>query len=353
MIDKIKELAGQTEDQVAENFTPYRVIADHVRAASFLIADGVVPGNIGRNYICRMIIRRAARFGTKLGLNDPFLAKVAEVTIDLYGKAFPELMKNKTSILDNLTREEKRFARTVETGLSYLEDVMNDMKISGAHVIDGKKAFELYASHGLPLELTRDIVRENGLEVVEDGFKRAMEEHRLQSGGGKAMGQMGGDQVELYRKVFSKLVQDNKLSESGIEYNPYQWLSATGEVLAIFTDGNEVQSVETDSPIEIIVPKTGFYIESGGQVADTGWIMAANGSWEIEITEAKRLAAGVIVHFGVVTRGTPKVGDAVKVNVDRERRMPSYHGRCGDECRFRLAGLPRERWVLEPLPCLS
>ena len=321
LIEKIRELAGQTEVQVSENFTPYRVIADHVRAASFLIADGVVPGNIGRNYICRMIIRRAARFGTKLGLTDPFLARVAEVTVDLYGKAFPELTKNRASILDNLTREEKRFARTVETGLSYLEDVMKDMKKSGLQLLDGKKAFELYATHGLPLELTRDIVRENGLEVEEEGFKQAMEEHRLQSGGGKALGQMGGDHVELYRNVFSRLVKDGKLTASGIEYNPYQWLSTAGEVLALITGRDEVNSVETDSAVEIIVPRTGFYIESGGQVADTGWIMASDGSWEVEIAEVKRPAAGVIVHYGVVTRGTPKVGDSAKVIVDRERRM--------------------------------
>jgi alanyl-tRNA synthetase len=321
LIEKIQELAGQTENQVAENFTPYRVIADHVRAASFLISDGVVPGNIGRNYICRMIIRRAARFGTKLGLTDPFLSKVAEVTIALYGEAFPDLTKNRASILDNLTREEKRFARTVETGLSFLEDIMKGMKNSGLHRLQGNKAFELYATHGLPLELTRDIVRENGLEVEEDGFKQAMEEHRLQSGGGKALGKMVGDHVELYRTVFSRLVKDRKLMDGGVEYNPYQWLSATGEVLAMFTGKDEVDSVEMDSPVEIIVPKTGFYIESGGQVADTGWIMASDGSWEVEISEAKRQTAGVIVHYGVVTRGTPKVGDAVKVIVDRERRI--------------------------------
>ena len=277
MIEKIQELAGQTTEQVSANFTPYRVIADHVRAATFLIADGVVPGNIGRNYVCRMIIRRAARFGSKLGLNEPFLAKIAEVTISLYGQAFPELVKNSATILDNLTREEKRFARTVESGVGYLDEILVEMKKTGTSTLDGKKAFELYATHGLPLELTRDIVREEGLEVDERGFKEAMEEHRLQSGAGKAFGQMSGDKVEMYRATLSTLVKNGKLSDSGVEYNPYEWLSTKGEVLALFSDGIAISSAETDTPIEIIVPKTGFYIESGGQVA----IQAGSRLWMV------------------------------------------------------------------------
>lgn len=321
MIEKIQELAGQTTEQVNANFTPYRVIADHVRAATFLIADGVVPGNIGRNYICRMIIRRAARFGSKIGLSAPFLSKVAEVTIALYGQAYPELNKNAATILDNLTREEKRFARTVESGVGYLDDLLAEMKSSNTAVLGGKKAFELYATHGLPLELTRDIARENGLEVDEVGFKTALEEHRLQSGAGKAFGKMGGDQVELYRSTFAPLTRDGKLSASGVEYNPYEWFNIAGNVLSLFSDGAQVENAETDSLVEIIVPKTGFYIESGGQVADSGWIQAQDGSWEVEVSEAKRPAAGVIVHYGMVTRGTPRVGDQVNVVVDRERRI--------------------------------
>lgn len=321
MIEKIQDLAGQTKEQVSANFTPYRVIADHVRAASFLIADGVVPGNIGRNYICRMIIRRAARFGTKIGLADPFLAKISEVVISLYGEAFPELQKNAETILENLTREEKRFARTVESGVGILNEMLDELQKRGGSILDGKKAFELYATHGLPLELTRDIAREQGLEVDEAGFKNAMEEHRVQSGAGKAFGTMGGDKVDIYRQVLSDLVSSKKLTESGVEYNPYEWLISDGEILTIFVDDKKVESAETDSLIEVIVPRTGFYIESGGQVADSGWIQAADGTWEIEVSEAKRPAAGVIVHLGVVTRGTPRIGDKVKVVVDRSRRL--------------------------------
>jgi alanyl-tRNA synthetase len=321
LIEKVQELAGHSSDQVEANFTPYRVVADHTRAAAFLIADGVVPGNIGRNYICRMIIRRAARFGSKIGLSDPFLAKVAEVMIGVYGEAFPELLKNKLTILENLTREEKRFARTVESGVGYLDEMLEEMKKSGEKTLDGKLAFELYATHGLPLELTRDIARENGLDVDEPGFKKAMDEHRIQSGAGKAFGNQGGEGVEIYKNALKKLTEGKKLSDSGVDYNPYDWLSIDGELLALFSEGVSIASAEVDSVVEVIVPRTGFYIESGGQVADTGWIQAQDGSWEVEVSEVKRPAAGVIIHSGIVTRGTPHLGDSVRVVVDQNRRM--------------------------------
>ncbi|PKN84835.1 MAG: alanine--tRNA ligase, partial [Chloroflexi bacterium HGW-Chloroflexi-7] len=170
LVDRIRSLANKTVEEMDANFTPYRVIADHTRAVTFLIGDGVVPGNMGRNYICRMIIRRAARFGAKLGLTEPFLAKIAEVVINNYGEAYPELEKNRIAILDNLTREEKRFARTVEEGYGYLDELLNELKKTGGKVLDGNKAFELYATHGLPFELTRDVAQEQDLNVDEAGF---------------------------------------------------------------------------------------------------------------------------------------------------------------------------------------
>jgi alanyl-tRNA synthetase len=197
-----------------DNFTPYRVVADHTRAVTFLIADGVVPGNVGRNYVCRMIIRRAARFASKIGLTAPFMAKIAEVVIDQYGAAYPELVQNRQTILDNLTREEMRFQRTVESGLGQLNDLMEEMKKNGVKVLDGTKAFDLYATHGLPLELTRDVAREVDLEVDEEGFLNAMKEHRVQSGAGKAFGSMGGEDVDVYRGAFEKLVSREKLPQS-------------------------------------------------------------------------------------------------------------------------------------------
>ncbi len=183
LMKTIQSLAGQNDNQMMENFTPYRVIADHARACSFLIADGVIPGNTGRNYITRMIARRAARFGGKIGLDKPFLAKVAEAVVNNYGAAYPELEKNKKTIFDNLTREEIRFHRTLESGMGQLDDFIEEMNKDNINKLNGEQAFELYATHGLPLEITRDILEERGLSVDDIGFKTAMDEHRIASGG--------------------------------------------------------------------------------------------------------------------------------------------------------------------------
>jgi alanyl-tRNA synthetase len=321
LMDKIRELNHTTVAEMDANFTPYRVVADHTRAVTFLIADGVVPGNIGRNYVCRMIIRRAARFASKIGLTAPFMAQIAAVVIDHYGVAYPELVQHRQTILDSLTREEKRFQRTVESGLGHLNDLLDEMKKSGEKVLDGGKAFDLYATHGLPLELTRDVAREVDLEVDETGFKRAMEEHKVQSGAGKAFGSMGGEDVEVYRGAFEKLVSRGKLPPGGVAYNPYEWLEREDEVLALFSEGDELEQALVGQPVEVILPETGFYIESGGQVSDAGRIVAKDGSWAVSVDEVRRPAAGVIIHIGTVEKGSPKVGDMAIVSVDKAHRM--------------------------------
>jgi alanyl-tRNA synthetase len=204
MLDAVQRLTGHTDQEREANLTPYRVIADHSRAAAFLIADGVVPGNIGRNYIARMIIRRAARFGQKIGLNEPFLALVAQAVIDNYSEFYPELRRNQATILDNLTREEQRFQRTVEAGVAKLENLLTRLKTTGKYSLPGEQAFDLYATYGLPVEITRDIAREMDLDVDERGFRAAMEEHRLASGAGEVFGVMGGEQTDIYRSVLDE-----------------------------------------------------------------------------------------------------------------------------------------------------
>jgi alanyl-tRNA synthetase len=206
-LDVLRGLTGATEKQMLADFTPYRVICDHVRAASFLIADGVVPGNTGRNYVTRMIIRRAARFGGKIGLTEPFLARVAEAVIETYGGFYPDLEKSRSPILDNLTREEVRFARTIESGTAQLQNLLDALSVErrrGA-LLNGARAFELYATYGLPLEIARDIAREQGLDVVEAGFRAAIDQHRVASGGGKAMGSLGGEDAAIFRAYFPRL----------------------------------------------------------------------------------------------------------------------------------------------------
>ncbi|TAK14894.1 MAG: alanine--tRNA ligase [Anaerolineae bacterium] len=320
MIEQIQELARHSDKQREESFTPYRVIADHVRAASFLIADGVVPGNLGRNYVARMVIRRAARFGGKIGLNEPFLAHLAANLIDMYGGAYPELVRNRAAILDNLTREEERFQRTVEGGIANLEGQLNQLSDSGS-TLSGEQAFELYATFGLPLEITRDVARERGLDVDEEGFRRAMEEHRLASGGGKSMGALGGEDVAIYRSLLQELQSTGALPESGVAYDPYQSLTAEGDLLGIIRDGESVKSAANGDDVIVILPNTCFYIASGGQIADTGTIQSKDGKWLIAVTDVFRPAAGIVAHAGVVKKGKPTVGDSSHASVNAARRL--------------------------------
>jgi len=319
-LDAVRALTGDSLEQMYASFTPYRVIADHARAASFLIADGVVPGNVGRNYICRMIIRRAARFGTKIGLHEPFLAKAAEAIIAAYGDFYPELEKSRAAIRDNLTREEVRFARTVESGTAYLQGMLDELKKSGKKTLDGRRAFDLYATYGLPFEITRDIAREQDLDVDEAGFKSGMEEHRLASGGGKAMGKMGGEDAEFYAGIVKELEKSGELGQNGVEYNPYDWMQVEGPVLALVANRQLLESAGAGDRVEVLLPKTGFYVESGGQVSDSGSIQARDGSWEIEVEELRKPAAGAIVHVGEVIFGHPKAGDLAIAHVYAERR---------------------------------
>lgn len=335
LIQKTQELTGHTDDEREVNFTPYRVIADHARTAAFLIADGVVPGNTGRNYVTRMIIRRAARFGSKIGLHHPFLAHIAEKVIEGYGDFYPELTLNRQAIIDSITREEKRFQRTVEGGVAKLEQIMQHPSAFTNNQIPGKQAFELYATYGLPLEITRDIVREQGLEVDEPGFHIAMEEHRLASGAG-AFGEMTADEVDIYHPLLEDLQTRGLLSKEGVIYDPYSTLEIEGEVLALVVDGQSMPDAHPGESVEIILPRTCFYVESGGQVSDTGQISSKldrpqkessklplrhkDGGWEIHVTDMRKPVAGVIVHVGNVVFGQPRVGERATARVEVERR---------------------------------
>ncbi|MFN2300109.1 MAG: alanine--tRNA ligase, partial [Anaerolineales bacterium] len=232
-----QKLTGQTDKQREAQFTEYRVIADHARAAAFLIADGVVPGNIGRNYICRMIIRRAALFGKKLNLEGPFLSKIAETVIATYRDAYPELESNREAICSALELEERRFQATVEVGLNYLSEIQAALRREGTKTLDGRRAFDLYATYGLPLEITRDVLRQDGITVDGEGFRRAMDEHREISGAAQAMGEMTGKDAARYQGLLEALQHDGLLPESGVEYDPYSTFQLDEPVLAILRDG--------------------------------------------------------------------------------------------------------------------
>ncbi len=327
LIEAVQELSGHTDQERDDNFTPYRVIADHARAATFLITDGVVPGNLGRNYVCRMIIRRGYRFGGHLGLDSPFLATIASVVIDLYQVAYPELKQNRKIILDTITREEEQFQQTLENATLHLEDLLDFVQEQKLTVLSGEKAAYLYTTTGMPLEITRDIARERDLEVDEEGFHKAMEEHRIVSGGGQAMGDVGGEEVEFYRELLSSMQKEGELDSGGVGYNPYGPLTIEGKILALIKEDKAIKKAKKKDLVQVILPETPFYIEAGGQVSDTGVI--EGDSWSITIDGLYQPSAGMIVHQGKVLQGKPTVGDPAVAKVDPVRRKDIMRNHTG------------------------
>ncbi|MGD2058363.1 MAG: alanine--tRNA ligase [Anaerolineales bacterium] len=320
LLKTIMELTGHSERERTEHLTPYRVIADHARASAFLIADGVVPGNVGRNYVCRMIIRRASRFGSMIGLNKPFLAKVAQTVIDEYGGHYTELKRNQTAILQTITQEEERFHHTIDAGLEVLNEMIKNTPKGG--MISGGNSFDLYATYGLPLEITRDVARENGLGVDEAGFQSAMEAHRIASSADDSSTALIDENIDLYRKVLARLKQSGAIGDEGVEYNPYESFGMTGKVQAILLGGDEVDQAQPGARVSMVLDKTPFYVEAGGQVSDTGTIHSANGgSWLVRVDDTRQPVSGLIMHVGEVLEGSPKVGDEADVILNSDRRL--------------------------------
>jgi alanyl-tRNA synthetase len=322
LLDRVQSMAGHTDDERAALLTPYRVIADHARAATFLIADGVVPGNTGRNYVCRMIIRRASRFGTYAGFEEPFLAGVAQTVIDDYGDAYPEIRRNRDTIVKTITNEERRFHRTVEAGVAHLMDNLRAIEAAGGGELSGQTAFDLYATYGLPFEITRDIAREQDIEVDGEGFSRAMETHREVSSAENGDHASDASQVDAFRALRERLKSDGRLGDDGVAYDPYYGLETEGNVLALVVDGQPVQRASEGQSVTVVLPATSFYVESGGQVSDTGSIVSVDEPrWRIRVDGVQRPVTGLVVHLGVVERGEPAVGDLALAAVDHSRRM--------------------------------
>jgi alanyl-tRNA synthetase len=320
---RIQHLLGHNDEERRAGLVAYRVIADHVRAATFMIGDGVIPGNAGRNYVCRMIIRRAARFGGKIGFNEPFLARVAETVIEQYGGLYTEIVKHKASIARTLTQEEERFARTVDMGVTNLGALLTELAEHRQDTVSGQDAFNLYATYGLPLEITRDIAQERGMKVDEPGFVKAREEHAEASR--SEVGPLVNEDVEVFRKLAHDLQAEGKLGPEGVEYDPYNEIHLDEFLLAIVKDGQRVPSVKAGDKVEVVLGRTCFYVAAGGQIADTGTIAhwepnAEEPAWEIQVNDIRRPAAGIITHIGTVTGGNPRAGDSVHAHVDEDRR---------------------------------
>ncbi len=327
---RTQELAGHNDKEMQRSIIAYRVIADHSRAAAFLIGDGVLPGNVGRNYVLRMVIRRAARFGRRLGFDGPFLGAVADTVIGSMGHHFRELRDRREHILTTITQEEERFLRTLDQGLGRLDQLLAELPV-GTTTVAGDDAFDLYATYGLPLEITRDVAGEKGYNVDEDGFQKALASHRDLSGG--SMLQAYGAAAAGYAELLNQLQREGQLGPVGVEHDPYSATQSRASIVALVRNGARVQTARPGDEVEVVLSSTPFYVEAGGQVSDKGVIIGAatdqskQGSserdgamWRVEVLDMRQPVPGLILHVVQVLEGEPQEGDAVWSEVDVERR---------------------------------
>lgn len=323
IIEATQRLTGATDAERDANIIPYRVIADHVRAAVFLISDGVMPGAKGRDSVCRLVIRRAARFGAKIGFNEPFLGRVADAVFDVMGGHYTELIEQAANIKKIITQEEVRFRRTLDRGVTELEEMLDALPEGGQ--LPGDQAFYLKATLGLPLEVIKDIAGERGFAVDLAGFAAEEEKHSEISGGGQAMGVIAS--TEEYTQILNDLKASGKLGDAGVMYMPYGPTTLDTTVLALLQNGQRVENPIVGEKVEVVLGQTPFYVEAGGQVSDTGTISGSG--WMIEVEDMSKPVAGLVVHIGEVVEGTPREGDAIRAEVDFERRSDIIRNHTG------------------------
>ena len=315
-------LAKHSDDEREKYFTPYRVIADHVRAATFLIADGVVPGNTNRNYVCRMIIRRASRFASEIGLNEPSLSTISEKVIETYNHAYPELEEHSNTISNTLRDEETSFHKTINSGLSYLNEIIETASSDKRNILTGTEAFDLYATYGLPVEITKDYCDKHGFDVDQADFRRAMKAHREASKTTSTSDSMISPNSETYLNLLHSLQDKNHLAPDGVEHSPYGPNTSTGKLLALVSDNGQVlEQVHPGQSVGAILSNTSFYMESGGQASDRGKIQSTDAKWQINVESVHRPISGLIVHLGVISTGLPSVGDNCIASVDASERL--------------------------------
>lgn len=293
ILDKVSEMSGVPYKKSEKTDVSLRIITDHARCVSFLISDGVIPGNEGRSYVLRMILRRALRHGKILGMDLPFLYKLVDVVVENYGEAYPDLVKNKAKIIDTIKKEEERFAKTLDRGYKMLDEF-----IAAKKDIDGESAFKLYDTYGFPFELTKEIAEEQGLKVDEDGFKTAMQEQKDRAKAATAKISVTGD--IKYAKLEDEV--------GSTEFVGYEKNEADAKILA---------AIEGEGYVDIVLDKTPFYAECGGQAGDSGYIENDNLKAEV-LTTFK--VNNLFVHRSKVINGEITIGETVKANIDVPRR---------------------------------
>lgn len=296
--DLLKAVARETGAPFSMEEPSLKVIADHIRSCSFLIADGVLPSNEGRGYVLRRIIRRAVRHGYKLGQSKPFFHKLVADLVKEMGDAYPELKEKQVQIEEALKNEESRFAQTLETGMALLENAL----AKGSKKLDGEIIFKLYDTYGFPYDLTADICRERNIELDEAGFEREMEAQRARARAAQSF------------KANAQLPYDGQ----DTEFKGYSERQTESKVLALYKDGEQVNELNEGDEGAIVIDFTPFYAESGGQVGDVGYIFAGENRFEVHDTQ--KIKAAVFGQFGVQTSGRLKVGDSVTAKVDDEIR---------------------------------
>ena len=352
IMDRVQEMLGHSDAEREANIVAYRVIADHGRAVTFLVGDGVLPGNEGRNYVLRMILRRAARFGRKIGFPGPFLSEVAKVVIEKMGPHFTGLEARREFILQTITQEEERFQRTLDVGLNLLDDLIDGLIARGETVVPGDEAFKLNDTYGFPLDLTRDVAKERGFAVDEEGFVAALEEQRELARTAQQFVLEVGEKLEVYSDLLDELKRMEVLPATGVEHLYIEGTEAEAKVAAIVRDGQAVDSAREGDEVELVLTATPFYVESGGQVSDTGVIVCSpssppvvppnfggaggaraggttrlsspkseGGQWQVAVSDVRQPLAGLIVHIGEVVSGEFRVGDRARALVGAERRL--------------------------------
>ena len=310
--DHVCQLAGKEYGKEYNNDVSIRVITDHIRSVTFMISDGIMPSNEGRGYVLRRLLRRACRHGRLLGIHKGFLPELAQTVIKGSKDGYPELEEKKEFILKVITKEEEQFNKTIDQGLGILSEMIADMEAKGEKALNGDDAFRLYDTYGFPLDLTKEILEEKGMDVDEEGFKASMEVQRTTARNAREVTNYMGADVTVYESI------DPSVTSTFVGYDNLTWESG---VTVLTTEEELAEALSEGQRGTVFVNETPFYATSGGQEADTGYIRTAEGEFRVEDTV--KLLGGKIGHVGVMTKGMIKAGDKVSLEVDAKKRALS------------------------------